>query len=206
MNALKNLSPEQISALSPECLKMLLQSNDMDQDIAKLKYCFSSLEYNKYDESKFSELRQILLKYPKTNFYLTYDFIDGDYTIKTLYGIRISNDYPKYDNRNTNWKLHTEEEMKSLVPTGVDLNKICVYLNKISESRDHTDILTSTNGLIIYPQIVAGPLNYVDYGLYETYKKPSGGKISYIEQLAHFHDNLKFVHPTLFKCAVHFYG
>jgi hypothetical protein len=190
MNVLQHLTSQQIQAFTPECLKVLLEQNTrlndivvLEQntrldDIVLLKYYFTQLKYDgrynnaytaKYNEHDASKMRQILLKYSSENFYLTCVEVYNpthsyNYTYHQMY----------------NYKLHTFDEIKTILPTGVDINKVCFSGIK------------NTLACIKWP---------------EGYdKQVEGSGISYIPQLLHYHDNLHIVHPTLLEMAKYFYN
>jgi len=72
MELLHKLSPEQLKALSPECLQLLINSNNMNDDVSKLKCYFDTLAYSKicsditasYNETNARIAPEILFKYP----------------------------------------------------------------------------------------------------------------------------------------------
>lgn len=136
------------------------------------------------EKDHLQKIRKILLKYHKINFYLTYDLNNN----KNMF----SNSF------NSNWKIHTEDEIKNNIPTGVDIEKICLS-NEIILL-----LCENSNNKSLEKIINEKPLSSADYGCLLVYEKPVDGTIEYIEQLVHFHNNLKFIHPTLFKCAVYF--
>lgn len=121
MYTIQSLTPDQIKALTPNCLKVLLAQ---DEDIAKLKYYFDTLKYMshpkistvlspaQYDESAAQPMREILLKYPTTNFYLTHDYLPNHDINQGFTSVYIP----------LNWKLHTQEELIATIP---DIDKLC---------------------------------------------------------------------------------
>jgi hypothetical protein len=113
MEVLKDLTPEQIHALSPECLQILL--NNMNGDIAELKYICENVKYSSqwnsllWENSELNRVGEILLKNKEINFYFLYLGEKGE---------------PKL------WKVYTEDEIKKIVPNNVNLNKICFSQGK----------------------------------------------------------------------------
>jgi hypothetical protein len=114
MESLHKMTPEQLKALSPECLLLLINSDDdINADIIILKNYFSSLKYyggNQalYDKKKALIAKEILSKHSDKQFYLTCDYEKQYCDLNAI----------------TNWKLHTEDEIKLLIPTGLDIDKI----------------------------------------------------------------------------------
>jgi hypothetical protein len=178
MNILQTLTPEQIKALTPECLQLLCSQNDKLDDIAKMKYYFKQLKYEngypRYKENEAAELRKLLLKYHKDNFYITYEE-SFDAWNKLC---------------NLNYELHTEEEIKEKLPTGADLQKLCFSGNDY-KSYQGRDISQRRIKFIEHP-----------CGYNQEIEK---GEIKYISQLTHCHNNINIVHPKLLQAARYFY-
>ena len=182
MNPLQNLTPDQIKALTPECLQILLgySRNDKLEDIAKMKSYFTQLEYNHYDayyrEEDARELRKLLLKYSKDNFYLTYEEIG--------YGVPYL--------RSMNYELHTEEEINKIIPTGSDLKKLCF---SGCEYKNY-----GTSNVEKYKErkikFVHCPRGYDSEPTLFSHS---------IAQLTHYHNNLHIVHPKLIEAAKYFF-
>ena len=176
MDILKNLTPDQISALSPESLKIILGNNSFDDDVAKMKYYFKTLQYDdgfgaggaKYNEKDAMIMRELLLKYSKYNFYLIFE----------LYGDNIRN-----------WDLHTEDEINKIIPTGIDLEKICI-------SNKGSPRCMYNIGSKIFNNY------YVESSYTMNAMQKNGARR--IEDLLYFHNNLKIVHPVLIELAKHF--
>lgn len=177
---LKALSPEQLKALTPECMRIIMGNDMLENDVVEIRHFLNGIKYEPYRGSyglndKFGNrefninglhnFSKILLKHNKKNLYLTYDICNEN---ECKY---ISNDCLPFD-----YKIYTEDEIKKIVPTGCDLEKICF-----------------SKGNKNFP-FVKYPRNYV---------KPQNG-ITEIEHLAFYHDNIHFVHPILMAHAHHF--
>lgn len=177
MNLLKSFTPEQLNALSPECLKILLDidknnfKNDLEKDTIELKCIVTRVIYDnnypfdkraKWEKNNLNIIEKILLKHHEINFYLIYEIHDE-----------------KYYNP-TNWKLHTEEEIQQILPTGVDINKI-----------------SFSNG--------DQPCKFVTYPAYykKTDSNPSSAYLNSIEYISYTSSNLKLIHPLLLKMATY---
>ena len=121
MEKLQKLNPEQIAALSPECLKIILGSDTKNEDIKKMKQFFDAIPYvygkglwfrgMRPDKNKLQKICNLFLKYHNDIFYLVPHKYEND-----IWG-KDSNDIYKYT-------LYTEHEAKELLPTGCELNKI----------------------------------------------------------------------------------
>lgn len=174
MDILKDLSPEQIKALSPECLQILLNQDKRTNGIADLKHCFLSIKCDsdggpKIDNSNITRIQQLLLKNINQTFYLTYVPRAGGYS----------------GNSPTDWNIHTEDEIKTMILTGVELENICIYKGNFPLEEKY----------------------YNDYVVPRLYhEKDKSNEIKSIQQLIHYHDNLKIVHAHLLRCAQHFYS
>jgi len=178
MDILKELSPEQIKALTPECLQVILKQDNKTEDIANLKYYFASLEYesngtfrSSNNKSKIAEIQKLLLKYTNNTFYLTFRFLNDKYN-------------------DTDWKIYTEEEIKIIIPTGVELHKICFFKDNFP--------LQQSDSYSSYGK------HYEWFMHYPHHRKDEKNEVNYIAQLINYHNNLKIVHPCLLKCAEHF--
>lgn len=183
MNPLQNLSHEQIKALSPECFKILLSysQNDKSDDIAKMKYYFKQLKYDnnvaKYVESEAAELRRLLLKYHKENFYLTYEIFSViEYGAVIIYNI--------------NYELHTIDDINEILPTGVDLKKLCF---SGQDYKSYDDKKREKNRKYIECPIGYGTNKFAQNIIYR------------IPELLYFHNNLNIVHPKLLEAAKYFF-
>lgn len=192
---LQSLNPEQLYALSPECLKVILKNGSIptikelnkltsrqinaltdenlipqqikeqlyEQDLPELKRWvkkdepFMVYAYGEQTHGyRTTMIHNLLVKYDDIPFYLTYTNVNKSY------------DPVKYE-------LHDENEIKQLLPTGVDLDQICF-----------------SNGE--KPFDVGGYPN--DYVHDKSYKL--------LGNLAFIHNNLNFVHPIMLNCAKHF--
>jgi|SRR5579862_297742 len=165
MEALQKLTPEQIQSLMPESLLLILNNHEKMKDIEKLKWYFqtsnnnSCYGHNGYSAFEIKEMRRILEKYNQEKFYITFEF--------------------KGKIRH-NFQIYTIDEIVKLLPTGLDLAKVC---------------FTVTNR----------PVNFVDYppppqDLNMAAKDP---KLA-IEWWSLFHPNLYYVHPILLTAANYF--
>lgn len=169
---LKALSPEQLKALTPECMRIIMGNDMLENDVVEIRHFLNGIKYvngQSYvygDKTGLDNFSKILLRHHRVKFYLTYE-IENDY-YGCVVGERLK--YP------LNYKIYTEDEIKKIVPTGCDLDKICFSKG---------DTLFKT---VNYPH---------------NYKKPESG-MSYIEHLAFYHDNIHFVHPILMAHAHHF--
>lgn len=176
---LKALSPEQLKALTPECMRIIMGNDMLENDVVEIRHFLNGIKYetlynhNSYGKNdKFGEhtfdlkgldnFSKILLRHNRVNFYISYDIHEEENC--------------RYDSKPLNYKVYTEDEIKKIIPTGVDLDKICF-------SKGNKSLKT-----ICYP----------DY-----YKKPTS-KIEKIEHLAFYHNNIHFVHPILMAHAHHF--
>jgi hypothetical protein len=183
MNLIKQLTPEQIQALTPECLQLLCSQNTKSDDIAKMKYYFKQLKYNngypRYIENEAASLRKLLLKYPHDNFYITYE--ESFDSWKKIC--------------NSNYELHTVEEIKEKLPTGVDIQKLC--FSGEDHKRYQNSWFCKDNSTKKEIKFIECPLGYD--------KEIKDGKIEYIAQLTHCHNNIHIVHPKLLQAARYFY-
>ena len=158
MDKLQALSPEQIKALSPECLQVILNSDTKSTDIVKLKYYFT-ISNGKCDANLIKSIQDILFTYSTIKFYITYKE-------KQTF---------KFFNECESFELHTEEDITNILPTGIDIHKICF-------SKDSKPFY----GAVTYPEVnKTGIFNTID--------------------LVNFHDNLYVVHPHLLAMAKYFY-
>lgn len=180
MEVLKELTPEQISALSPECLQLILSTSTRDKDILKLKERFSKVTLSlggSYDstmsntmncvsrdiikkmssDKNINKIKTLLSKYDKEHFYVTY-------------GENYNNVTPQ---------LHTLDEINKILPTGINLEKLCFDSGPIVK--------------LIYP---------VGFNMIPT----NAGEIAYVAQLPFLHPNLHFVHPQVYNVACHLMG
>lgn len=164
-------------------------------DIAEMKYYFAQLTYNltrrncaDYTEEDAKYLRKFLIKYKDDNFYLTYDentSVDKNFRV-TFVGM--------------NYKLHTYDEIMKIIPTGVDLNKICFSGDNFEfyQCEDIGKFWKCTNKIKN-----ARPIKFIEcpYG-YNV--KSENGIINYVEQLTQYHENLHIIHPKLIEAAKYF--
>ncbi len=115
MDLLKLFTPEQLKALSPECLQILLKSDNNLDNVVEMKHYFDTLTYtlnNSYmdancDRNGMLNIRKILLKCGKQMFYLTYELDKNNQSYATK------------------WKLYTKDEILNILPTGIDLDQVC---------------------------------------------------------------------------------
>jgi hypothetical protein len=167
MESLHKMTPEQLKALSPECLQLLINSDNMNNDIAKLKYYFTSLTYTtgniktaKYNESEARIAREILIKYSNQQFYLTFEYKNISVDVGSIF----------------NWKLHTNDEIKLLIPTGANINKIIC-----SNESNKTGVICRE-----------GFDDKVTH-------------VRHIPDLPFFHSNLYIINPKLLNVAYYFF-
>jgi hypothetical protein len=181
MEILKVLSPDQISALTPECLQVLLNNNnnnnEFDNDLVEMKYFFSHPKMDKdkyeniisceYDNNGLISIKKLILKNHKINFYLLPSLpipnkhLNKTFLVNEIFGIYGKNICDKMYGPMT---LYTENELKNILPTGVDVDKVC------------------------YSQTIK-PCNFLNYKIFYDLE----------------YNNLKFLHPILLECAKHFY-
>lgn len=179
-NPLETLSPEQIKALSPECMRVLLsQSENKINDISKMKLFFKQQKQEEWDSGNYNkkegaEIQRILLKYPKDQFYITYNY-NGEYQ--------------------TNYNLYTFEEMQELLPTGVDIEKVSYSGDDYKDYQNPKCNIRFNDRKI---QIVNSPFGYS--------RDIENGDIQYIAQLTHCHGNINIVHPALMLVAKYFFS
>lgn len=178
---LKALSPEQLKALTPECMRIIMGNDMLENDVVEIRHFLNGIKYvngQSYvygDKTGLENFSKILLRHHRVKFYLTYE-----YSVTSIpYFLEMKKSYVPYlddETKPLNYKIYTEDEIKKIVPTGCDLDKICFSKG---------DKLFKT---VKYP-----------YG----YEKPKD-KIENIEHLAFYHDNIHFVHPILMAHAHHF--
>lgn len=192
MDILKDLSPEQIKALTPECLQIILQHDKIAEDIATLKHNFSALKYKNngdfdayYDELNVREIKRLLLKHNNKTFYLTYLAQGNECANNRSHSAK-------------NWQLHTEEEIKMILSSETQMRNIWF--------KEEKEIIIPTN--IELEKICFSKDNFplkIFISYLHCEKNPSY-ELSNIEQLVNYHDNLKIIHPVLLRAACHFYN
>lgn len=179
MDILQKMTPEQISALTPECLKILMQQDSKHVDIERMRNFFNSITYDSCfrkleggkNTSLSDDVEKILQKYSEDNFYIHVYFPENDY-----------NSLPK----TLRFKLFTEQEAILLLPTGCELNKITF---------NGTNFPPDLEKYIYNPYRNRVP----SYGLepFVTEK---------IYNLCFKYDNACFIHPDMLLFAKHFYS
>lgn len=180
MNILQKMTPEQISALTPECLKILIQQDSKHLDIEKMRNffnklgyeCIRSFSYSIISDKKTSfidDVDEILQKYPTDKFYLY---------------IHLTKNWCNILSETFAFKLFTESEAILLLPTGCELNKIT---------------FNSTNFPLDLKDYIYNPCEkYEQEGYYSITQK--------IYNLCFRYDNIYFIHPGMLAFAKHFYS
>ena len=196
MDELLKFTPEQLAVLSPDQIKIILEctknvksvvSLSFNDDIKNMKLFFSNLIYEVgdcchkcvYKKSEYDKLNDLLLKNKSSTFYLTYQFelyISPGTYISALIKFPDKIKYTYID-----WQLCTEDEIKNILPTGIDLEKIIVAPMLLNDGLDFTK-----NKIDFFPIIR---------------EKSERGELLEIQEFSLVHKNLKYVHPLILAYA-----
>jgi hypothetical protein len=222
MEFLSKLTPEQLSVLKPEQINAIMGHTGKESDIAVMKHFFDTLSYTMtnreysyyktpdcaYDQKKYDEFSNVLLRNSTERFYLTYELVLHNpffcecacckqHTYSKYGGTKIENDIltckncsrsdslsyhnPKY--YPTNWKLHTEPEILKILPTGIQLESVCL-------KEPTKEIKKQFFDLPIFFEM--RDINRIT----DTLK---------IEEFVQVHKNLHIIHPLFLAFAQHFF-
>lgn len=201
MAYLQHLSLEQIAALSPDCLKILLDSYTKENDISKLKSNFNKVmngtkygyvmqKGTNYDITrKLQNINELLMKYRADKFYLLRcDTDQCDEAIDMhLFQEKLIQCFSN-SNKPRNYRLLTQAEINKLFPIGCDLHKI---IHRMLPEEVRVPISSGRGLRIQNGQIV---------------RHVTQTARNIVTDIVRANQNVYFVHPVLLLCASHLFS